>query len=331
MTSRILGRLAAAGLALCLAACTPAASAPLDTVRRGPVLGAHNDTTTPFNLVSVPALARARYDGRDLRLDAVLARELAFTRYAVSYRSAGLRITGVLDVPTRPGAHPLVVLAHGWWPTEAYTTGSMLGRESALLAANGFVALRIDYRNYGGSSRETAGEPARPLGYPEDLVNAVRAMRAARLPFVDTSRVGLFGRSMGGGVVLDALAARPHLADAAVLYSPVSSSAADDYRRWVAGNPALRARVAAAYGTPATRPRFWSRASARTYLDRVRIPVQVHHGTADRTCPVRWSEATVAALPDATLFEYPGEQHGFDRAWPLFMHRAVTFLRANLS
>ena len=58
--------------------------------------------------------------------------------------------------------------------------------------------------------------------------------------------------------------------------------------------------------------------------------MQIHHGTADGTCPVRWSEATAAALPDAALFEYPGEQHRFDASWRLFMRRAVAFLKARL-
>ena len=332
-----LARALLAGLGLLLAAsltaCVPASSQTVGH-RVEPVLGAHNDTSTPFNLVSVPALTKARYDGRGLRLTRVLARELAFTRYAASYRSGRLLVTGVLDVPTRPGRHPVVVMAHGWWPPSGYTTGSMLGRESELLAARGYVTFRPDYRNYGGSSLEDATDPVHPLGYPQDLVNAVLALREAALPFADTGRMAYFGRSMGGGVVLQALAARPRLVDAAVLYSPVSSSAVDTYERWVVPEPGLLAKVTAAYGTPRTRPAFWRQASARTYLGRVHVPVQVHHGTADTMCPVGWSRATVATLrrdgDDARLFTYPGEPHRFGASWPLFMHRAAGFLDAHL-
>lgn len=342
MTSRItrLGLVPALLLALALGACSPAAPArPTSAAgaRVAPVLlGAHNDTSTPFNLVSVPALTRHRYDGRALRLERVLTRTLAFTRYAVSYRSGELRITGVMDVPTRAGRAPLVVLAHGWTDPARYRSGGMIERERATLAENGLVALQIDYRNHAGSTRESGDVVARPLGYPEDLVNAVRAVRRAGLPFVDAGRVGLFGRSMGGGVVLNALAARPHLARAAVLYSPVSSSAVDTYRRWVRPEPVLRARVNQVYGSPAERPRFWAEAGSRSYLDRLDLPVQIHHGTADDVCPVRWSRATAAALRaggdhDVTLYEYPGEDHRFGPAWGRFMHRAVTFLRAELA
>ena len=332
MTSRTTRALLACVLLGLLAACAPAASRTLASAGTAPVLlGAHNDTSTPFNLVSVPALTAHRYDGRGLRITATLAKELAYTRYAVAYRSGALTVTGVLVVPNRAGRHPVVVIAHGYADPRAYTSGSMLEREQVALATNGFVAFQIDYRNYARSSRESPAPVARPMGYPADLVNAVAALRRADLPFADAHRVGLLGRSMGGGVVLDALVARPHLAKAAVLYSPVSTLAADNYERWVARNPALRARVTAAYGTPATRPELWREASSRGYLSRIAVPVQVDHGSADPVCPVRWSEATVRALraagKDVTLYEYPGEDHRFDRSWPLFMHRAIEFLR----
>ena len=46
------------------------------------------------------------------------------------------------------------------------------------------------------------------------------------------------------------------------------------------------------------------------------------------------SAAVLAALradgKDATLYEYPGEDHRFGRSWPLFMHRAGTFLHQQL-
>ena len=304
---------------------------------RTAALGAHNDTSTPFNLVSVPALTKHRYDGRALRLDRVITKTLAFTRYAVSYRSGDLKITGVMDVPNRRGRSPLVVLAHGWTEPARYRSGGMLERERVKLAQNGFVAFQVDYRNHGGSTRESAEVVAEPLGYPEDLVNAVRAVRRAKLPFVNARRVGLFGRSMGGGVVLNALAARPHLADAAVLYSPVSSSAVDTYRRWVRPNPELRAKVESVYGTPTTRPDVWSRASARTYLGRVNVPTQVHHGKRDDVCPVRWSRATVKALKAGgnhrvTMRAYPGQEHRFTgQSWRRFMTRSIAFLRAELT
>jgi dipeptidyl aminopeptidase/acylaminoacyl peptidase len=336
VSSRIVRLLGGLALTSLVAACAPASSSTLSVPGTAPVLlGAHNDTSTPFNLVSVPALIAHRYDGRGLRITSTLSAGLASTRYAVAYRSGRLTVTGVLDVPNRAGRHPVVVIAHGYADPARYTSGSMLEREQAALAENGFVAFQIDYRNYARSTRESTEAVARPLGYAADLVNAVVALRRAHLPFADTRRIGLLGRSMGGGVVLDALVARPHLAQAAVLYSPVSSMASDNYRRWVVADAALRRRVEDAYGTPTSNRRFWRQASVRGYLDRVAVPVRIDHGTADSVCPARWSEATARALraegKDVRLYEYPGEGHRFDRSWTRFMHRAVTFLRAELA
>jgi dipeptidyl aminopeptidase/acylaminoacyl peptidase len=164
----------------------------------------------------------------------------------------------------------------------------------------------------------------------------VIALRRAHLPNVRRGPVLLFGRSMGGGTALQALVARPHLFRAAVLYSPVSSSAADNYRRWVIPRAALRRRVARAYGTPALNPRFWRAASVLNYLSRVSVPVRINHGTADTTCPIGWSEATTRALraqgKSVRLHEYKGQQHAFrGAARRLLMRRALRFFAAHVT
>jgi len=301
------------------------------------VRGAHNDTSTPFKLVSMPALIDKKYDGRGLRLEHVITEGVGHRRFAITYRSGGLEISGVMSVPNRPGKHPVLILAHGYRTPADYAADSGLLREQAFLANSGFVVLHTDYRNYAGSDHEGDGAVARPLGYPEDVINAVLALKRADLRFADTSRIGLFGRSMGGGVTLDVLAAYPGLVDAAVLYSPVSSRAEDNFDRWVRGNDQqgdLADRVVDTYGTPEDNPRFWREASSRSYLGRVDVPVQIHHGTADATCPVRWSEATTRALrrvgKDVALFEYPGETHQFGDAWPALMRRTVDFFTGQL-
>ena len=298
-------------------------------VHSAPLRAAHNDTSTPFNLVSMPALIRHRFNGGGLRRR-LLHHRPRFSEFAVRYRSARLSITGTMLVPRGAGPFPVVLVAHGWHTPTDYRRHTGMVREDRILARHGYLVLQPDYRNYGGSTRESQRFVARPRGYPEDLINAVLALRRARLPFVARGPVALFGRSMGGGASLQALAARPHLFRSAVLYSPVSSSAADDYRRWVRHDRPLRRRVVRAYGTPATHPRFWRSASVRHYLGRVNVPVLLNHGAADTTCPPRWSRATVRALRHhgkrAWLLEYAGQRHAFHpQAFSLLMHRTLRF------
>jgi dipeptidyl aminopeptidase/acylaminoacyl peptidase len=289
------------------------------------------------NPVSVPALFDKTYDGRGLRLGAVLARTEDYTSYTVTYRSGALRISGKLDVPRGRGPHPAVVLAHGYIDPAVYVNGQGMRREQDWLARAGYVVLHVDYRNHAGSSKDPAAERRLRLGYTVDVVNAVHALRRTTDVEVDDDRIGLVGRSMGGGVVYNVLVAQPGLVDAAVVFAPVSSRTADNFDRWIRDDPGrsvLADRIARAHGLPEDTPAFWRAVSPRPYFDRITEPVLIHHGTADDSCPIRWSRVTLRAMKaagvDARMYTYPGEPHAFIAAWPLSMRRTTAFLRANL-
>ena len=331
MCSRILLLLVAVSLA------TAFVLADDDPARRGAaadpgrVLGAHNDTSTPFNLVHLPRLARTSYDGRGLELGRP-RREDGVLHQSVAYRGAGLRLTGTVTRPDVAGRFPLVVLAHGYRPPGAYDPLDVSREERIFLARSKFVVLHPDYRNYGRSSREGNRLVERPRGYPEDLLNAVTALRQADLPFVRGGRANLLGRSMGGGVALQAAVARPGWFRSLVLSSPVSSDPADNFRRWVVPGSKLRDKVVDAYGLPRDNEAFWAAASAQRYVQRLRVPVQLHHGTSDDVCPISWSRSTVGAVRRtggrAQLYTYAGAEHGFEgNDWQLMMRRAVAAFR----
>ncbi len=286
----------------------------------------------PPHPVSLPALMERPYDGDGLRAGEVLDRTDAYTRYSVTYRGSGLTISGIMNVPEGAGPFPVLVLAHGYIDPAIYTTGRGLRREQDYLARRGYVVLHTDYRSHAGSDDDPQNEVRMRLGYTEDVINAVYAVKRSTLPYLDKGRVGLLGRSMGGGIAYNVLAVQPGLVDAAVVYAPVSSNAVDNFDRWIRGEPArsaLAESIVAAYGSPEDNPAFWAGISPVTYVDRVTEPLLVHHGTADDTCPIAWSEATVAAFTaagkDVTFLTYDGEPHAFDAAWPESMERTAAF------
>jgi dipeptidyl aminopeptidase/acylaminoacyl peptidase len=293
--------------------------------------------TPPPHPVSLAALMQRKYDGHGLKLRRELVSTEAYRQHNVVYRSGKLRITGVLNVPRGSGPFRAVVLAHGHIDPDIYVNGQGMRRELDWLARRGFVTLHVDYRNHAGSDDDPAAESRLRLGYTEDVINAVHALRAWDGP-VDDDRIGLVGRSMGGGVIYNVLTVQPGLVDAAVVFAPVSSNTVDNFERWIRPNPGrvgLAKRIIRRYGEPADNPEFWRNVSPRTYFDRVTEPILIHHGTSDDSCPIRWSRRTTAALEragaDVRLRVYQGEEHAFGPQWRLSMERTIRFLRRQLT
>jgi uncharacterized protein len=298
----------------------------------------------PVRPVSVLGLAEQRHRGDRLRLGAVRERTPAYTSYDVTYRSRtttrrgeeSYAITGVLNVPSGRGPFPAVVLAHGYIDPAIYVRGQGMTRERGYLAAHGYVALHVDYRNHAGSQDDPLFQIRMRLGYSADVINAVKALRSSSDLPVDADRVALFGRSMGGGVVLKALVAEPGLVQAAATWASVSSLEAENYDQFIRPDPkdaGLRDQLARRYGTPEQDPAFWRENSARPYFDRITEPVLMVHGRLDDTCPPRWATATHRALTEAGVnaqLQWYDDGHAFGPAFNAAMSRTVRFLDRRL-
>lgn len=283
--------------------------------------------------LSLPALMREEPSGGDVR---VLRTELendAYTRQQVEYRSGRATVSGVLLRPRDRGPFPAVVLNHGYIEPSIYVTGQGLAREQDALARAGFVVLHTDYRGHATSDPVRPLERETRLAYTRDSANAVRALET--LPYVDVDRIGMLGRSMGGGVTMNVLAAYPGLVDAAVTWSSVSSDLAENIRHFTEpGRPEAAQALYDRLGTPEEAPDVYAELAARTYFDRVTEPVLVHHATTDETCPFRWARDTERLMDragvDSRLFVYEGEAHAFGAQWQLAMDRTIRFLREHL-
>ncbi|GAA4104398.1 alpha/beta hydrolase family protein [Nocardioides kongjuensis] len=318
--------------------------APTPAVSSSPVPdGTTPDGATPSgpaaavpNRVSLPALAQKAFDGSGLRVGEEVARTPRHRQYAVTWRSGGLRVSGRLAVPEGRGPFPTVVLAHGYIDPAVYVSGQGMTRERAWLGEHGYVALHVDYRGHAGSDPDPSGGLDMRLGYTEDVINAVLALREWEGP-VDDDRVALVGRSMGGGVVYNALVAQPGLVDAAVVFAPVSSDAVDNFERWTRpdlGRAGIARRILRTHGEPSAQPAFWQGISARTYFRDITEPVLIHHGTSDDSCPIAWSRTTARLMEragvDVTLRTYAGEEHAFGPRFEQSMQRTERFLARHL-
>ncbi len=309
----------------------PALLAPVllatTVVTTAPAASAVTDPTIPG------AIARTQTGG-DLRASRAISSTAEYTRHRITYRSGELTISGIMTRPKGKGPFPVVVLAHGYIDPQVYWSGQGFRREQDWLGRNGYVAIHVDYRNHARSDKDPDADLNMRIGYAEDVINAGLAVRNSRISYIDPDRVAVLGRSMGGGVVYQALSIAPGVFDAAITYASVSSDPADNFNRWQRQRYDIGNRILKAYGEPKSNPELWSKMSSRNYFDRITEPILAFHGTSDGTCDIAWARATQKALDeasvDARLVEYKGADHYFYGPWNDSIRQVSAFLNKHL-
>ena len=284
--------------------------------------------------LSVIAFAQREFTGSNLVIGPILETTNAYTRHYITYQSEGLKISGIINIPHSDGPFPVLILNHGHIDTSIYTNGRGLKREQDYLARKGYVVLHTDYRNHADSDKVDPDELRFRLGYTEDAINAVNAVRASHDPRFDKDNIGMLGHSMGGGVTQNVMTMKPGFINAFVLYAPVSSDYSDNFRRWTRSRTEIADRIVREFGTASSSPEFWRNLSPINFFDRVTEPVQIYHGTADDSVPIEWSHRTrdtlQAAGKDVELIVYDNAPHEFINNFPAFMRGVTAFFDQHL-
>jgi CubicO group peptidase (beta-lactamase class C family)/dienelactone hydrolase len=285
--------------------------------------------------VTITDLASRSYGAGELRNEGMLAVTDAFTRTLIAYDSDGLTIYGFMNVPFGAGPFPVVLVNHGYIDPAVYRTLTYTTRYADDLARNGFIAIHPNLRGYGDSDD---GPNEFRAGFAIDVLNLaalVRKLGGEPGPLVqaDPQAIGLWGHSMGGGVSLKAITARPDLADAAVLYGAMSG---DEERNHEQIYNILSGGTRGLYD-PASPPSaaVLARLSPINYLPRIAMPVSIHHGDQDDQVPLWWSEELCTRLQElgkaVECFTYAGQPHTFvGDGDALFRRRVVDFLQRSL-
>ncbi|MGH2371588.1 MAG: alpha/beta hydrolase family protein, partial [Chloroflexota bacterium] len=88
------------------------------------------------------------------------------------------------------------------------------------------------------------------------------------------------------------------------------------------------------HGMPEVNVGFWASISANTYLADLSGPVQLHHGSADTSVPLRMSETLAQQIRDAgrstELFVYRGDDHNLSLNLGQALARSVAFFDAHV-
>ncbi len=279
-------------------------------------------TPNPLAPYTIPALAARAYGEGEIWVTEVLDSDQPFHRYVLEYRSDGLAVTALANVPHGEGPFPVAIVLHGYIPPEVYYRGLDSAPLADYLAWRGYAALMPDYRGY----METAGGP-NPLRIPYaiDVLNLIEALDT--LDVLDENRVGVVGHSMGGGAAAYVMVLSERVS-AVVLYGSMSADQAANWayigEQWA---PWWMEATAQDYGSPESNPEGYAQVSPINYLRRVKIPVQLHHGEADDQVPLAWSVGLAERLRErgaaVELFTYPGAGHTFYGPDLLMFHERV--------
>lgn len=290
---------------------------------------------------TINGLRAREYPGGTITIVRTVQVSADFTRYLISYPSDNLTITGILQIPPGTGPFPVIILNHGYIRQVDYWSGYETWEAAGYLNRQGYLTISPDYRSWGGSDWDVSFFHG---GLTADVINLISALPS--LPLADSTRIGMWGHSMGGGITTKALTIDPRI-DAAILYATNSADDSDLVGLWGpgciegqrAGRRCNRGEVIPAdtdnrlyqlYLDAARDPDFIRRVAPIYFLDSIQVPVQIHIGTNDTVVPPAWStkfyNALLGAGKNVEIFWYEGQDHTFyDDAWSRYIARTAAF------
>jgi dipeptidyl aminopeptidase/acylaminoacyl peptidase len=216
----------------------------------------------------------------------------------------------------RTKKHPAIVWIHSDGPNQNYLgwhPGSwrMYYSMHQYLAQQGYVILTPDYRGSSGYGRDWSVGDYHDIGgkQTEDIAAGVDYLKT--LPYVDADRIGVWGLSYGGYLVLQAVVTTPDLFRCAIDVAGVVD--------WSMGSPP--GYTTPRMGSPMSQPGVFEQAKVIDHLENLRTPLLIFHGTNDLNVPFYESLNLVDRLgklgKNFDIAIYPGEIHYFRREWVL--------------
>jgi dipeptidyl-peptidase-4 len=156
------------------------------------------------------------------------------------------------------------------------------------LAEYGFLVASFDARSGSGRGKRFLDAIYKKLGQPEidDQAAGVKALRDR--PYVDKTRVGIFGTSYGGYASILCLLRHPDVFQAAVACSAVTD--------WKNYDSIYTERY---MWTPDGNPEGYKAGSAMTYADKLQGRLMIFYGTADNNVHPNNSLQLIQALQSA--------------------------------
>jgi dipeptidyl-peptidase-4 len=172
-----------------------------------------------------------------------------------------------------------------------------------MLTQKGYIVASVDNRGTGARGRDWRRIIYGRLGVVETQDQAAAARALGRRPWIDSTRMAIWGWSYGGFMSLNGLFQAPDVYKAAVAVAPVT--------HWKYYDNIYTERY---NGLPQQNARGYDAGSPLTYVDSLRGELLLVHGTGDDNVHLQNSEALVNALVKANkpfqYMTYPNRNHG---------------------
>ncbi|HEU4827670.1 MAG TPA: S9 family peptidase [Gemmatimonadales bacterium] len=195
-----------------------------------------------------------------------------------------------------------------------------------MLTQQGYVVASVDNRGTGARGRDWRKIVYGRLGVIETQDQAAAARVIGRLPYIDSTRMGIWGWSYGGFMSLNALFQAPDVYSTAVAVAPVT--------HWKYYDNIYTERY---NGLPQDNAAGYDKGSPLSYVDQMRGKLLLVHGSGDDNVHYQNSEALMNALVQARkpfdMMEYPNRTHSISGG-PTRQHLfelLTRFLKNNLA
>lgn len=301
---------------------------PSATVTASPTPTATPDPYYPW---TIDYLRERPYGGGEITVQETLQVTSVYTRTLISYPSDGLEIYGFVNVPRGEGPFPVIIALHGYIEPSVYLTLDYTTGYADSLARAGFLVLHPNLRGYRPSDD---GENLFRVGMAIDVLNLIALVQAQAgqpglLEKADSSALGLWGHSMGGGISTRVITVNPAV-KAAVLYAAMSGDERQNYEAINSWSFTVRGIEELAVPVQEL-----DRISPIYFLEDITAAVSIHHGAADELVPLQWSEDLCTRLTDlgkpVECFTYSKMPHTFyGEGDQLFKQRVIEFFNREL-
>lgn len=283
--------------------------------------------------LSIQNLSLRNYQS-EIKIERKVRETNQFNSYVVSFDSDGLKQFALMNVPknNKPKkGFPVVIVNHGYIPPEEFSVENSYINTSAYYASNGFLVLKPDYRGHDNSEGTAAGLVDR-IGYSIDVLNLIAGVR--NLTDADSSNVFMFGHSMGGEVSLRVGEVCGSCIRAISFWAPAVTSWPESSFYFSRRNDRARfERLQTEFRNNFSNDDIKT-VSTWENINRLKVPVIIHHGTNDESVPYSWGveldKKFVSEGVVSKLYTYENDNHDIASNWSRALNRDIEFFRGNI-